>query len=280
LSHQPHCPTGLDRPFASARAAFVAGHGAPLIDERAAARRRIATEGCDGHAGVKSALSVRALASRTASRGGNLDALAVTRPTETHWGRANCAEPSTRFSPRVLCAAHVVRPRSAARRRMRRNARAASQRNMAISTFGARLALSVRAPASRTGSRGGNLEPLAATRPSEARKPNHPSTQHLILNPEPHCPSGLDERCASARGRLPRPQRCAAHRRTRRIARAQVAISTPVRKRLSVRTSARRAPARTTRPGTRTLLGDLGPWELDERPHSFTFVARHDGRWR
>jgi hypothetical protein len=61
--------TSVPRPHA---AAFVAGNDAPLIDERAARRGRIATKGGDEHAGVKSPLSVPAPASRTGSNGGNL----------------------------------------------------------------------------------------------------------------------------------------------------------------------------------------------------------------
>jgi len=56
---EPHRP----RDWISARrphkAACVAGHDAPLIDERAATRGRSATEGSDERGGVKSGLSVR-----------------------------------------------------------------------------------------------------------------------------------------------------------------------------------------------------------------------------
>jgi len=85
----------VSRPPSSA---FVAGHDAPLIGERAAMRRRSATEGGDERAGAKNASSVRAPASRTASNGRNLDALAATRPTEAS-AQANTQHAAPAFQP-------------------------------------------------------------------------------------------------------------------------------------------------------------------------------------
>jgi hypothetical protein len=75
-SAKPHCPTGVDERFASARVRLRRRpNDSPLIGERAATCGRIATDAGDEHAGAKSASSVRAPASRTGSHGGNLDAL-------------------------------------------------------------------------------------------------------------------------------------------------------------------------------------------------------------
>jgi hypothetical protein len=63
--------------------ALVAHHDAPLIDERASARGRSATEGGDERAGAKSRYDF-VPGSRTGSNGGNVDSLTATRPTETH----------------------------------------------------------------------------------------------------------------------------------------------------------------------------------------------------
>ena len=60
----------------------------------------------------------------------------------------------------------------------------------------------IQVPASRTGLSGANIELF------------------LMQSAEPHCPMGLAERFASARGRLRHPPQRAAHRRTRRHAQA------------------------------------------------------------
>jgi hypothetical protein len=72
----PESGTGLSPPVFCAPA-LVAGHDAPLIDERATPRCRIATEGGDAHAGVKRALPVRVPASRTGSNAGTSTRLAT-----------------------------------------------------------------------------------------------------------------------------------------------------------------------------------------------------------
>ena len=109
----------VSRPLSTA---FVAHNAVPLIGERAASRGGIATEGYDERADAKSALSVRAPASRTGSNGGNRDAFggpldrlkSVTSRLPAGTGRAFRVRTHLP-SPRQRCAAH---------RRARRNERA------------------------------------------------------------------------------------------------------------------------------------------------------------
>ena len=136
-------------------AAFVAG-------QRRAAHRRtrrdargIATEGGDERAGVRSALLVRAPASRTASNGGSL----------SHWRlrdrrRAQCRQSRTsRGDGMSVFASALARLRRATRRaahpRTRRNALA--HRDGHDEHSGLKSAVSVRAPGSRTGSNTASL---------------------------------------------------------------------------------------------------------------------------
>jgi hypothetical protein len=153
--------------------AFIARHDPPLIGERAATRGRSAMEGGDEYAAVKSLYpcecqlyQFRHHPLRKAHRLRGLD--------------DRCASAPVRL------------PRRQRLRRSSANARqraSASQRNAAMGTPLLKTALSVLAPASRTGSRGGNLDQLPATRSS-----------------------------GCTRGPLRRRQRCAVHRRTRRNA--------------------------------------------------------------
>jgi hypothetical protein len=69
---------------------------APLIAARAATRGRIATGGGDAHDGVGRARFARALASRTGSRGGNLDPLAATSTDCSAYAKTHRTEPFTR----------------------------------------------------------------------------------------------------------------------------------------------------------------------------------------
>jgi hypothetical protein len=76
-----------------------------------------------------------------------------------------------------------------------------SRPNPAAIIAGAKSTFSVRARRSRTGSNSWNVEPLAAARPTEARTRNRSTSAPLA---EPHCPIGLDKRCAPAPVRLRR----------------------------------------------------------------------------
>ena len=82
-----------------------------VAGQRCAAHRRTrrnprvgAMEGGDERARVKRALSVRAPTSRTGSHGENCDPMALTRPPK-RVGQTDDAEPATRLSSPVFCAA-------------------------------------------------------------------------------------------------------------------------------------------------------------------------------
>jgi hypothetical protein len=141
------------------------GHDAPLIGERAATRGRSAMERGDERAGVKRVIrSCFSLAN--GSDGGNRDPMAATRPPK-RVGQTDDAEPATRLSSPVFCAApspaHHDAPLIAERAATR--GRGAMEGGDAHADV--KPALSVRAPASRTGSTGGNVDSLTATRPTE-----------------------------------------------------------------------------------------------------------------
>jgi hypothetical protein len=123
-----------------------------------------------------------------------------------------------RMSPsRPYAAALIASNDGAAYRRTRRNGRSATEGG--DERADTKSALSVRAPPSRTGSPGGNLDALAASRPIEART-RRPITQAPRRSPPFHTetPAANDAtRDAHAR----RPPRRAAYRRTRRNAWAQ-----------------------------------------------------------
>jgi hypothetical protein len=113
-------------------AAFVAGHDAPLIGERAAARGRIAMEGGDARGSAKSGLSFRVPASRTASGGGNLGRLGARRAPHRNargerrgQGRARSSMThSAASSPAAKrrSSANAPQRRGAARRKVARSA--------------------------------------------------------------------------------------------------------------------------------------------------------------
>jgi hypothetical protein len=143
-----------------------------VAGQRCAAHRRTrrnprvgAMEGGDERARVKRALSVRAPTSRTGSHGENCDPMALTRPPK-RVGQTDDAEPATRLSSPVFCAApspaHHDAPLIAERAATRGRGAMEGDAHADV-----KPALSVRAPASRTGSTGGNVDSLTATRPTE-----------------------------------------------------------------------------------------------------------------
>jgi hypothetical protein len=133
-------------------ATFVAGHDAPCIDERAAARGRSATEGGDEHAGVNRVLSVRGFSLSKTSVAHN-----ATRDTHARGWRAGYATTFVAGDDVPLSGERAAARGRSATEGGDERAGAKSRHDFV--------------PGSRTGSNGGNVDSLTATRPTETHVP-------------------------------------------------------------------------------------------------------------